>query len=218
MKFEKILACAVGAGLLTLTAGSARALVIDDEVVPVLDAALIVKVTESNGKAKDISITSKDLVTAIGDDQDEDFSGDEIVLFEGDYELVDKHGDEEEDLSEEGVISYDHTELTESEHDGKDSETSSQTGVASFTFASNAEDDGLTDPFDNEIYASQDDVPYSSTATERAITRNGDKFTVTITETGGVATEGVDSNVEEDEFLPVFGTITQDGSGTEVIP
>jgi hypothetical protein len=217
MKLKNILACAVGAGLLTFAAGSARALVIDDEVAPVLDVQLTVKFTEDNGKTKSVSITSKDLLIAIGEDFEGDsdfYKGDEIALVDdADYWILDKHGDELVDLSDDDVISYDHTELTESEKETDDSFKESQTGVASFTFASNGD---TGDELDNEIYCSQDDVPYAYTVTETAINHHSDKFTETVTEKGGIATEGFDFDVfdNDDVPLPIFGTVTQDGSGT----
>jgi hypothetical protein len=219
MKFEKILACAVGAGLLTLGAGSARALVIDDDLVPVLNAALIVKITEDNGKTKSVSVTSKDLLIAVGEDLESDssfYKGDEIALLDDeDFWIITPKGDELFDLTANGVFSYDHTELTESDHaGGHGSFTDSQTGVADFIFAS---DEDTIDPTDNEIFCEQDDVPYAYTATGAAVT-HGDKQAITVTEKGGIATEGWDFDVFDngDDPVPIFGTVTLDASGTIV--
>jgi hypothetical protein len=224
MKLKLILACAVGAGLLTLTAGSARALVIDDEVATVLDASLVVKVTESNGKIKSATITSKDLVNAISDDQDVDFSGDEIIAIdrsddpddavEYDYELVNKHGDEDEDLSEDDVIFNEYDELSESEHESKNTEIVTETGVLEFEFFSNGDDLGFLDEEDNELAFTQDDVPFTWTLTGEEVSHHSDKAAFTVTEKDGIDTEGIDEAIDGDDFLPIAGVITQDGSGT----
>jgi hypothetical protein len=220
---KKILACAVGAGLLTFAAGNARALVIDDEVATVLNAQLTVKFTEDNGKVKSATITSKDLVNAIGNDFDEDFSGDEIIAFDRsddpddagsyDYELVDKHGDDVEDLTDDGVIENEYTTLTDSLHEGHDSEKYVETGVLSFGFFSDEDDIELDD---NDLAFEQDSVPYTYTETGSIVAHNGDKEAITVTEKDGISTDGFDFEVfdNDDDPLPIFGVITQNGSGT----
>jgi hypothetical protein len=219
MKFEKILACAVGAGLLTLGAGSARALVIDDDLVPVLNAALIVKITEDNGKTKSVSVTSKDLLIAVGEDLESDssfYKGDEIGLVDNnDYWILTPKGEELVDLSVDGVIEYEQETLTESEHEGgHGSFTDSQTGDFAFIFAS---DEDTIDPTDNEIFIEQEGAPYTYTVTGAAVT-HGDKQAITVTEKGGVSTEGWDFDVFDngDDPVPIFGTVTLDASGTIV--
>jgi hypothetical protein len=214
MKLKIILACAVGAGLLTLGAGSARATV--DEISTVVNAQLIVKYTDNNGKTKSATVTSKDLVTAIGEDQGEDFSGDEIVYFENDYYLADKHGDLGENLTEDDVLDFSFTELTSSKHEGAHgSFTDSATGVCDFEFFSNGDDGGFLDEENNELSFEDEDAPYTGTETGAATTHNG-KEKITISEKIGIATDGFDFDVFDngDTPLPIFGTITFSGSGT----
>jgi hypothetical protein len=227
MKFEKILACAVGAGLLTFAAGSARAIVIDDEVATVLNAQLRVNYTDSNGKIKSATVTSKDLITAIGDDFSENYSGDEIIAFDRsevpddagsyDYELVDKHGADVLDLTSEDVIENEYDTLTDSEHEGKDSFKYVETGELNFLFASDGE---FIDEEDNTLFFVQEGIPYTYTETGTAVTHNGTKEMITVTEKDGIDTEGFDFNVFDngDNELPIAGVITQDGSGTLVGP
>jgi hypothetical protein len=220
---KKILACAVGAGLLTFAAGSARAIVIDDEVATVLNAQLKVNYTDSNGKIKSATVTSKDLIIAIGDDFSENYSGDEIIAIdrsddpedavEYDYELVDKHGDDVLDLTEDDVIFNDYDELTESDHESKNTEIVTETGVLDFSFFS---DGDFIFEEDNELSFEQDDVPFSYTLTGQKVSGHGDKAMFTVTEKDGIDTEGFDFNVfgNGDTPLPIAGLITQDGSGT----
>jgi len=225
---RKILACAVGAGLLTLGAGSARALVIDDEVATVLSAQLVVKFTEDNGKVKSATITSKDLVNAISDDQDADFSGDEIVALDRtddpedaggyDYELVDKHGDEDEDLTADDVIFNTYDEITESDREGHDTEIVTETGIIDFAFFSNGDDGGFLDLEDNELAFEQDPVPFSYTLTGQEVPGHSGKVMFTVTEKDGIDTEGIDEAIDGDDELPIAGTLTQNGSGTLVGP
>ena len=65
---KNILACAVGAGLLMFATGSTQAVTFGDDFVTTLNAQLIIKWSDSNGKVQKASITSKDLVEAIGED------------------------------------------------------------------------------------------------------------------------------------------------------
>src|ERR1700689_369890 len=91
---KNILACALGAGLLTFAAGRAQAVSFGDDFETVVDAQLIIKWTDDNGRLHRGRITTKDMVTAIGEDFEGDVTGDQIVYDwdEGDYWLGAKQG------------------------------------------------------------------------------------------------------------------------------
>jgi hypothetical protein len=223
---KKILAGAVGAGLLTFTAGSARALVVGDDEATVLDAQLIVKYTDDNGKVKRATITSKDLLIAIGEDQEDNadfYKGDDIIAYDRDdvpddagsydYAISDKDGDDIFDLSDADVIFTDYETLTESDHESDDSYKYVETGIMDFEFYSDGDPESEED---NELSFDTDfSTPYTYTLTETAINHHSDKFTETITEKDGIDTDGFDFDVFDngDDPLPIAGVITQDGSG-----
>jgi hypothetical protein len=214
---KNILACALGAGLLTFAAGSAQAFVIDNELAVPLDAQLFIKWTDDNGKLQKARITSKDLVNAIGEDFDENVSGDQIVNVgssDVDCELIDKHGDLVLDLSDDGVIVINHSQLSESEKDGSNGKFKEvSTGTVDVEFYS----DGDQVDLDNNTLELIDDVsPYTLTVTGSAINHN-DKQQITIAEKDELGAEGHDFDATEDfDDLPIFGIMTGNGSGTIV--
>jgi hypothetical protein len=241
MKLKNILACALGAGLLTAAAGSVQATVINNYVTRVLKAQLIIKWTDSNGKIKKATITSKDLVKAISEDFGVNYSGDQIVYsdWDGDYHLMDKNkvfvydvnGD---DLGEDGVIVADYTPLSSSHNDGNNGRYKDvETGTLDFEFYSDGvtEADVLNDDTlsldDNTLEFIDGNAPYTLTQTGAAIRKNtNQKLTFTEKEEiGGVghdfdvvdeADPSGDDDAEppSDDDLPIFGPMTQDGSGT----
>jgi hypothetical protein len=231
MKLKNILACALGAGLLTVAAGSVQATVINNTVVTVLKAQLIIKWTDANGKIKKATITSKDLVKAISEDFGVNYSGDQIVFsdWDGDYHLMDKnkvfvYDVNGEDLGENGVIFTDYTSLSSSHNGGNNGRYKDvETGTLDFEFYS----DGDPMTLDNNTLEFIDgNAPYTLTQTGAAIRKNtNQKLTVTEKdEIGGAGhdfdvVDEADTDVEgdttpSDDDLPIFGPMTQDGSGT----
>jgi hypothetical protein len=216
---KNILACAVGAGLLTFASGQAQAIVIDNELVIPLNAQLIIKYSV-NGKAKRASITSKSLVTAIGEDFNENLSGDQIVFYygDGDYHLMDKHNTLGEDLTEDGVIIAEYNQLSTSSNDGNNGKFKDvETGTVDFEFYSDgvtpadvADDEGTLD--DNTLEFADTSVPYTFTETGGAF-KNNNAQQVTITEKDSIGATGHDFDVVDLDDQIIFGMMTQNGSG-----
>jgi hypothetical protein len=254
MKLKSILACAVGAGLLTFGSGHAQALgvgVINGELVTVLNAQLLIKWTDGNGKIKKARIISKDLVNAISEDFDENFSGDQIVNVaannimcaavadavadadvanvadeKGDYWLMDKDGNlvtdaNDENLTEDGVIVAQYDDLSDGENTGNNGKFKYvETGILDFEFYSDGDlggqQSGVSDNADSTLAFIDDSVSYTFTETAGPF-KNNDLQQVTMTEKDGVSAVGHDFDVIDIDNLPVFGMMTQDGSG-KIVP
>jgi hypothetical protein len=222
MKLKNILACALGAGLLTFAGGSAQAAlnkktsVIDGFLVIPLNPQLIIKYTDGNGKVQRATINTKALVAAISLDFGENFSGDRIVYWyeDGDFHLMDKQNNlvndvNDEDLSEDGVIVADVTRDSSSTHDGSNGRfTYVETGTDDFEFYS----DGDQVTLGNDTLEFIDDtVPYTYTETAGPI-KNGEQQ-VNITEKADLGATGHDFTVVDIDPLPIFGSATQNGGG-----
>jgi hypothetical protein len=213
---KNMLACAVGAGLLTFATSRAQAVVSSDDFETTLNAQLIIKWSDSNGKAQKARITSKDLVNAISDDFDEDYSGDQIVYDyeDGDYWLVNKHGAFELDLSDvdeedDYVILTDYDVLSSSEKDGKNGAYKyTSTGTLDFEFYSFGDSDNI---YDNELEFIDDEVSFTYSENAGAIKKGLQE--VSVTEKDGLNGDGHDYDVVDFDDLPVFGMMTQNGSG-----
>ena len=224
---KKILACAVGAGLLTFAAGSAQAAlgmhrttsVIDGNLVAPLNAQLIMKYTDANGKVQRATINTKVLVAAISFDFGVNYSGDQIVYWYGDqdYHLMDRNGVlindvSDEDLTEDGVIVYNYTVDSTSTKNGSNGKfTTVNTGTFDFEFYS----DGDNDVVDDELAFVDDSAAF--TATETASSIKGGFQSVSITEKTGVTAVGHDFTVDAHANLPVFGLMTQNTSGKVLV-
>jgi hypothetical protein len=200
--------------------------VISSELVVPLTCALTIKYVASNGKVRKATINQKALVAAISFDFDENFSGDQIVFWYGnhDYWLMSKNDVLEEDLSEDGVIVTDYTTDSSDTVDGSNGRfTDRETGTFDFEFYSDEEQDQDLgdDPniLDNDLEFIDDSVAFTATETAGPI-KNGEQ-SVTITEKDGLSAIGHDFTVVDDDFLPIFGPMTQNGSGrvpTEDVP
>jgi hypothetical protein len=231
---KNILACAVGAGLLTFASGRAQALVIDDQVATVVNAQLIIKFTTGDGKIKKASITSKDLINAIGEDNDLVVKGDQIVTLDrssdapedqGDFWLMDKHGnlisvqDDDDSLTDDGIIIANYDDLSDSDNEGNNGKFKFvETGVLDFEFYSDGvtptdveDDEGSLD--DNTLeFASEGPYSYSETGTG---VNHNNKEKITVTEKDSISATGHDFDVlDSDDDEIIFGMMTQDGSGT----
>jgi hypothetical protein len=211
MKLKNILACALGAGLLTVAAGSAQALVIDNNVITVLKAQLTIKWTDGNGNIQKARISSKDMVDAISGDFVADFSGDLIVFDPGsdDYWLMDRNDVLEEDLSLDQVILADYNSLSSNQKNGSNFQYKrSDTGTIDFEFYS----DGGFDSPDSTLSFTDAAVPYTYTETGSGKNNSGNQ-TITINEKDRVGADGHDFDVVELNDLPINGTMTQTGHG-----
>jgi hypothetical protein len=215
MKIKNILACAVGAGLLTIAGGSARAgTVIEGSLVIPFDASLIIKYVDGSGKVRKATLNQKAFVAAISEDFDENFSGDQIVYYMGDddFFLMDKNKVLEENLSEDGVIFIDHTEDSEDTVDGSNgSFHHKETGTADVGFFSDGEEDSV----DSTLSFEDDSAAYTYTISGGPI--KNDEQTITVTEKDGIDAIGHDFDVIDDEDLPIFGSNSESTSG-KIIP
>ena len=210
MKLKNIWACALGAGLLTVAGGSAQATVIAGSLVVPWDQSLIIKWTDSNGKLHRGRITSKDLVAAISEDFNVNFSGDQIVYYfgDGDIHLMDKSKSLVENLTVDGVIFIDHTTDSQSTVDGSNGKFKHvETGTADFEFYS----DGGADSPDSTLSFVDDTAAYTYTITGGPI-KNGEQK-VTATEKDGIDATGHDFDVINDDNLPIFGSNNESASG-----
>jgi hypothetical protein len=218
---KNILACAVGAGLLTFATSRAQAVSYGDDFQTTFNAQLIIKWSDSNGKAQKARITTKDLVTAISEDFDENYSGDKIIYdyydadeFDEGYWLVDKHNNFVLDLSDydeedDYILLADYDQLSSSEKDGKnDSYKYTETGVADFEFYSDGDDGDVSD---NTLAFVDDEVSYTYSENVGPLKKGLQQ--VSITEKDGLNGDGVDYDVVDFDDLPIFGIITQNGSG-----
>jgi hypothetical protein len=223
MKLKNILACVLGAGLLTVATGNARATVIDNNLVIPLKAQLIIKWTDSNGKIKMARISSKDMVDAISEDFGVNFSGDQIVywLETGEYYLMDKNDVLVENLSADQVIIAISTIDSENNNDGNNGKFKDvEIGTIDLEFYSDGDLGGVavvgtSNSADSTLWFNDDIAPFTFTETG-SVFKNG-KQTITWTGKVGVGAVGHDFDVIADDNLPVFGTLNSSGSG-KVIP
>jgi hypothetical protein len=242
MKLKNVLVCAAGAALLTFVPGRAQAIVIDNEVVTVLNAQLIIKWTDSDGKIKKARITSKEMVNAISEDFDENFSGDQIVNVagndvmcstvadvteaadvaaeKGDYWLMDKHGNLVENLTEDEVIVANYDDLSDSDNEGNNGKFKYvETGVFDFEFYSDGDfidvGPGTSNSADSTLTFVDDSAPYTFIEIGSGIKNNG-RQKLTITEKDAIGAVGHDFDVVDLDDQIIFGMMTQNGSGTVV--
>ncbi|HEU6447961.1 MAG TPA: hypothetical protein VFV23_05950 [Verrucomicrobiae bacterium] len=205
--FRAVSACALAAGLFIIGVGNVQATVIENEVVTGFNAKLVIAYSD-NGKVKKVRITSKDMVNAISSDFGISFKGDQIVYWDGDYWLMDKHNNLVENLTSDDVLYYDeYSDQSYSEKSGKNgSYREAETGyIYELEFDSDGSWDGSTLAF----YSDYTGYTYSENWSPIF---KGKQFE-TIKETDGFGGYGHDWNVSSDEYISVWGTILQNGSG-----
>ncbi|HEU6447962.1 MAG TPA: hypothetical protein VFV23_05955 [Verrucomicrobiae bacterium] len=209
--FRAVSACALAAGLFTVGLSSAKAGVIDNELADAVNVKLTMTYTGNNGKIKKMRVTSKDLVNAIANDWQENYSGDRIIYYYGndDFWLVDKHNNLILDLTETEVLYTDYSDTSYWEKDGKNgSYTFRNVGIDwEFEFTSYGNEN-----WDSSTLALYDyNLPYFESGFGTPIF-NGRQFQSDSTKES-FAGYGHNYDVSKDDYLPCVGTVTEIGSG-----
>jgi len=213
---KNILACALGAGLMTLGMGVSQAIGVGNEIVAPLNVQLSALTTTSRGKVQKIRITAKDLLVSTGFTA----KGESIVILsdEEDVWVMDKQGELIEDLTADGIL-----EISFDEFDEDDTSTQgggfreSSVGTVEVSFFS----DGSDDAADSDLTFDLDGT-FTFVLTGTAVpglhglhakiptNRLLETLNVNLSNLG---TEGFDFDINESDDVPVSGSMTATGSG-----